>query len=173
MPDPINQAVKELKGIRQVLERNTPTEDRVYVARVYRTSDQSIASGAVTPLSWTTEDGDTFGLWDPSQGDRFTIRLGGWYWIGGGAGFAAADVIAGRFSLGVRVNGGTVILAQQEVHTIAGKDVYLSIGTIGHLNPDDYVQIWLYHDFGGSKPVLAATATNQHRNYGMIARING
>lgn len=79
-------------------------------ARVYKATTQSINSGAVTTLNFDTERFDTAALHDNvTNNNRLTLPATGLYIVGAFASWGA-DTDYSRQAVGLRLNGGTVIV---------------------------------------------------------------
>lgn len=117
-------------------------------ARVYHSSNQSIAASTTVTLAFDSERFDTDAFHDTvTNNSRFTIPTGkgGTYLVGAQINWQAA--IVATFSAQIILNG-TTILAKTELTT---KSNYFS--TLYQLSETDYVEVQVYHADGTAQSV--------------------
>jgi hypothetical protein len=124
-------------------------------ARVFRgSSQQSIASGASTVLSYDTINVNVGGLYSAGTPDRFTIQQAGLYVFGGGFGFPPTGGGASRTAYLSTTGGGTVAV---QTGAIAPNVVNLTVATLMSLSAGEVVQLNAVQDSGAA--ILTATGT--------------
>lgn len=121
-----------------------------YMALVSRTTNQSLTSGSLTLVTYTTEDLDTDGLYAPASPTRFTVQHAGIYvahfsWL-----LASGGALCLRQLAMFRVNAGEV--ARQEVYD---DDVFIGGGQsidsgLLNLSAGDYVDTAVMQQDTGS-----------------------
>lgn len=122
-------------------------------ARAYNSANISIADNTTTALTFNSERWDNGTIHSTSVNTgRMTIATAGLYLITGHVRWAAGT--GGNHGVSIRLNGTTVIAAQQFLLGTADSD--LSIATVYSLAAADYVELLVYQNSGGAKNVLAA-----------------
>lgn len=134
-----------------------PTLDKSNQARVYRSTNQSIASGTEAAIVFDTARFNPGGLWvlavNPS---RLTIAVAGVYICTGNLEFASAT-LGIRYAT-LRVNGTTTIAFQGEELEATGDVAYLSCSAIWQFAVNDYLELTANQSSGAALNVLAAVA---------------
>lgn len=129
--------------------------------RVYNSTTFSLTSGAAAAaVTFDSERTDVGGCHSTSVNtSRLTVPSGGagFYIVGGHLAIAASSGGTYR-TVGIRVNGTTVIAQQTLAPLSASVDVRCSITTAYQLAAADYVEIIAAQDSGGALNVLAASA---------------
>lgn len=128
-------------------------------ARVYRTTDQAIATATWTAIAWTTEQHDTGDdNWVVGAAGRLTAQRAGAYVITGSARF---DTAAGgtRRLMRIRLNATTILATSerepQDVGVNNRSDMNLS--TVYYMSTNDYVTLDVYHDRGSNLNIDTAS----------------
>ena len=135
-------------------------------ARVYNSAAISINNNTVTSLTFDSERFDTDTIHSTSSNtSRLTATTAGKYDIAGTASFVSNAT--GRRALLIRYNGTTVI-AQQEWDTSQNGITYMTISTLYDMAVDDYVEMLVFQDSGGS---LNINALSNHSPEFMMARV--
>lgn len=117
-------------------------------ARVYRTSNQSIANGTNAAISFTNARHNTDLIWSSSQPTVLTCRTAGKYLIGGCFRFEYNG--AGNRFLAVLLNSSTQIVAAEST----GASTISTASCIHSLAVNDYVQMTAFQNSGQSLNVL-------------------
>jgi hypothetical protein len=125
-------------------------------ARVYRTSAQSIPSGAATMVLFDAERYDVGGCHSTvSNTSRLTVPSGGDGLYVMGANLLLAAAAGGARQCGLRINGSVFLGITSAVpETIYGN--YFAISTEYELAAGDYVEVFVFQDTGAAVN-LAAT----------------
>ena len=119
-----------------------------------QTVAQTLTTGTFTAVTFDAEDVDSAGGHSTSVNtSRYTAQYTGWYWPGGGVGFAANTT--GRRNSEWRTNGATVISGSGFYASAnAGAGNVVKIGTISlpiFLNATtDYLEMLALQDSGGN-----------------------
>lgn len=116
-------------------------------ARVFRSTNAGIGTGAITALSFNSTRYDTDGMFTTANATRLTVKTAGKYAVGGTVEFVNA---AGAIRiLDVRLNG-TTILARQTVTPLGGGFVTeMTVATIYDLVVGDFLELTVFQDSGG------------------------
>lgn len=145
----------DLNTIRDALEfllgdSMTGGGGRRALASLQQTVAQAISDSTFTALTFAVEDVDYDGGHSTvTNTDRYTAQTEGWYWVAGGASFAANAT--GRRGIRYTVNGSAVDCSEcyyqatsAGTSQIAGraKTVYLTVG--------DILRVEVYQSSGGS-----------------------
>jgi hypothetical protein len=126
----------------------------VPAARVYHDASQSVANNTDVALAFNQERFDTNGIHDTATNNsRLTCQTAGIYAISASIEFNAFGG-TGRGSISIRLNG-TTTLARMEPPTYGtgGSGNRLSIATIYQLAVNDYVEVVVRQESGGSQSV--------------------
>ncbi len=139
-----------------------------YGAHVYRATDQSINSGTVTPISWSTAIEDNFGFWsEASAATRLRVPIGG-------AGLYLANVgvvwdlsnstTTPQVNIHVYdVDTTTIVSARSVRGDTATANVAASILNetwLLKLNELEEIAVWVFHATGVARPVEGFTDGN-------------
>jgi hypothetical protein len=131
-----------------------PTTPR---ARAKRTSAQSIANGTITAVTLPAEDYDTDAIHDTSTNtSRLTCKTAGWYVISGYAQWNSGATGGARRVGTIRLNGTTNLDLAEQGAPAAGTFPGHAIGAQYYLAVNDYVELVVYQDSGGSVDVILA-----------------
>lgn len=124
-------------------------------ARVYRSSNQSISDATATILLFDSERYDTASLHSTvSNTGRLTAPIAGKYLITCGLEFASN--VNGRREIRLLVNGSTIIAQDIRGGSISGITSPMMLTTVYSLAANDYVEVEVYQNRGGSLNVLAS-----------------
>lgn len=123
--------------------------------RVYRTTDQSIATATTTAIAFDAERHDATGMHEPATNpSRITIVTPGVYRLSAAVEFGTDPV--GSYSLVLLVNGTTTIATdQKELTSGTGPAAMLNASTEYKLAAADYVEAVVTQDSGVSVAVKA------------------
>lgn len=152
---PIGSAGKVLSSDGTDVSWQTPAGTTFSGARVYRSTTQSITSGAERTVSFDSErfDTDSYheGVTNPS---RITFPATGKYLVGANIGYGAANSGAGSY-LAIKL-GGSIYAA------VEGMDnrQYGSVVVLVDVSASDYAEVIL--SVGTSQTLAAGTSTAQH-----------
>lgn len=127
-------------------------------ARVYKSANQTIATGTLTILTFDSEDYDTDTLHDTvTNNSRITIALTGKYFVFGlGQWVAGAGTL--RQNLFLLNGSGHFSDVKAVVGAGAGTDNVTSF--IDNFNAGDYLELQVLQDSGGNLDVVGGTAQN-------------
>jgi hypothetical protein len=126
---------------------------------VYRGSTvQSVATGTWTKVEYNTEEFDGLSEFDSSTNYRFTASSAGYYQV---------DLCATLDNLGVedtliaeiRINGSAKARARLWLAK-AAQDPSASVSKLVYLAAADYVEAWVYHDYGANRDLFAVLSQN-------------
>jgi hypothetical protein len=121
--------------------------------RAYRSTTQSISNDTPTAISFDSERWDTNALHDNSTNPtRLKAPVAGTYSIAAHVQFA--DNATGVRQLAVFVNG-SVMWATTEAAAKSTNN-WLSLSTIIQLAANDYIEVYVYQNSGGSLNILSA-----------------
>lgn len=116
--------------------------------RVSKSGTQAIANDTVTPVQFDTEQFDAGGTHDNvTLNTRLTAVVAGVYWIFGHL-FWAPDADGTREAT-LRLNGATIIAANQTPVSSGTFFARHMVGTLWDLAVNDYVELLAYHSSGG------------------------
>lgn len=153
----INAALDTLDG----LIGNVPR------ARVYHNANQSIGNAAAATLNFNSERYDSHVQHDTStNNERLTCKTAGRYRITAHAAWAANAT--GARQIFIRLNGTTLIAGQSGASTGGSIGTETSISTTYDLALNDYVEVRVYQDSGGS---LNVTSSGNYSPEFMMERI--
>jgi hypothetical protein len=156
-------------GVLDSSELNTYVRDPIRfllnkpICELKQIVSQSPITSTWTSITFTSEvvdtDVDGVGGHDTSSNtSRFTARYAGWYWLGGGVGFAPN--VTGQRAVRWAVNG--TALDGASVFTAAGGALGEALparGKLTYLSVGDYVELQGWQSTGGA---LATVATGEH-----------
>jgi len=119
----------------------------------YRITNQSIPDITPTKVQLNTKSYDTQGEFDSTTNYRFTVTVAGYYWLYGQVywGGGASNIISSMIFL----NGSEIshIDLQQGSQYNAN-----SVGTLFYLTVGDYVELYCYHNSGGSRSIYGGSS---------------
>lgn len=124
---------------------------------------QTPATSTWTSVTFTstvvdTDIAGTGGHDTASNTSRFTAQYAGWYWLGGGVGFAANAT--GQRAVRWAVNGTAVDASSAFVNANAALETSVAArGKFVYLNVSDYVELQCWQSSGGG---LLTVATGEH-----------
>lgn len=121
--------------------------------RAYRTSAQSINSGAGTKAAYDTENYDHGGGYDSVSNYRFTAATAGPYLISASATSAETFTVGKAASISIFING--AFYAYDFSYAVATQLLCLRIIEPILLASGDYVEIFIAHDYGSARTWLA------------------
>lgn len=122
-------------------------------ARMYRTTDQTIANATLTQITFSTARWDTDGL--TAGGAQFTARRADLYRMTAQARFAANAT--GQRVVYIRLNGTTLIAIDgRQAITVAATPTDIALSTEYELVAGNTIQMLVYQDSGGALNVTAA-----------------
>jgi len=130
------------------------------MARVYRTSTQSISNSTLTAIQFDNEKYDTDGLHDNvTNNSRLTAVLAGKYHLSAGAEFQGP---AGTYFVLVRIvlNGTTVLSEGRQIAATGSSDI-MSTGCDYVLAANDYIEAFVFQTSGGSVNIGPAAASDE------------
>ena len=123
-------------------------------ARAYRSSAQSVASGAATAVVLTDLDYGRGGVWDGTQPTRLTAPVAGIYQVTGGAVFAANAGGVRAVWIAPAGHPEQPYAGQRSPAAGAGEPVALSASAVIHLDAGSAVSLYVQHGSGGVLNVL-------------------
>ena len=124
-------------------------------ARVYNNANISINHNTATALTFNSERWDTDSIHSTvTNTGRLTATTAGIYHIHGHVAFASNS--SGSRQVSIRF-GASTVLAVHKIPASAGVNL-LSISTVYYLAENDYVELLVYQDSGGSLNVIADAA---------------
>lgn len=117
-------------------------------ARVKKTTQQSVASGAWTAISWDGTDFDTSSFWSSGNPTRLTIPENGTYIIIANLepAYSATGVRGSR----LRLNGTTSLSGDGRPASGGNLSASLPAVVIRKFNQNDYVEVEVYQDTGSA-----------------------
>jgi hypothetical protein len=125
-------------------------------ARVYNSSNISVAHAALTALTFDSERYDTDSIHSTvSNTSRLTCQTDGKYLISANIHFASSAAGTSRAII-IELNGSGTYIAFDSRRPVSGDATRLSISTIYDLSAGNYVQLIPYQDSSGSLNVLAS-----------------
>lgn len=122
-------------------------------ARVYRTSNQTIASGTATAIQWQTEEYDEGDYYDAGSNTRFTVPQTGYYHLVGQVGWEQNN--EGDREVYFRLNGGSTIKAQTIDEPISNNNHHMLVASDVQLDANDYVELVVINGRPGNTNVRA------------------
>lgn len=120
-------------------------------ARAYLSASQTINSGIWTSINLNVVDFDYNTEFDTTT-HKFTAKQAGLYSVVGFMHFKNTQVVADKIC-GVMVKKNNVSIGETLVHTASADYAASSFGTLVELDVDDYIDLWVYHNFGAAKQV--------------------
>ena len=137
-------------------------------ARIYRSTDQSLATATTTVISFDTALANDAGMWSAAAPTKIIAPVDGVYSIEACIAFASNN--AGYRRMYIRLNGGDNIAGQLTVPFGTATTTQLSTGTIRRLVAGDYVELFGYQSSGGG---LSVTASMEYSPILTMARLGG
>lgn len=120
-------------------------------ALVTHNTTQSIANNTVTALAFNTEVSDSATLHDTvTNNSRITVPAGqgGWWYFSGFAAFASNAT--GQRQVALRLNGTTILGAQQVDTTAGSQETRLQTSFEGVFVAGDYMEVVVLQNSGGA-----------------------
>ncbi len=115
----------------------------------FHDADQSIANATATAVALNSETWDTDSMHDTSTNNsRMTFKTAGIYVVN--ANVQWANNTTGKREAFIKINGGDTILGNTEIGDATGGSLPQNIGVIYEFDADDYVEIIVYQNSGGS-----------------------
>jgi len=123
-------------------------------ARAYLSAaDQTISTGTPTKITLDGEAYDPGTNFDNVTNYRFVAPISGYYSTCGAAQFL--DVVANKIAA-VYIYKNDAAITQSVFHTsIAGESAIVPVADIIYLAATEYIELWVYHNFGVNKDVNA------------------
>lgn len=150
----VGQAQKEAT-INEAFDTFDAVFGAIVGARVYHNANQSISNTTITALAFNSERFDTDTTHDTSSNNsRLTCKTAGKYQITGQVRWASNAT--GIRLVFLRVNGSDSIAAVSRLSTGTVNDD-LNVTTVWSLAVNDYVEVCVYQDSGGSLNVTVAS----------------
>jgi hypothetical protein len=118
------------------------------LARVYRSSDQSISTSTDTALSFNTEQYDTDGFWTSGTPTRITIPTDGYYHIDSIVAWEQNNVGYRRHWL--RVDGGSTVIGEHQTIPAASSDSGSYVSTDYYFTANQYIEVYVWHNKGSN-----------------------
>lgn len=122
------------------------------IARLRQTVAQSLTNTVWGAITFTTEDVDTAGAHDTvTNPSRWTCPASGWYWIGGGVGFAAntTGIRGVRFAInGTAVNGSESLAGASPSGSVGNRQPARSM--LIQLTAGQYLEMEAFQSSGGA-----------------------
>lgn len=137
--------IKRLKS--QVAELATRERKRNIGSRVYRSTSQTLTTGAPAAISFDTERYDLGGFWVVGSPTRLTVPVTGRYLITACAAFASNAT--GVRNIDLRIGGATVIGSQLQV-AASGIITIVSVATVYEIAASDYVEMICFQNSLGN-----------------------
>lgn len=144
------QDIAQLKDRLARVERQDPILGG-YIARCYRSTNQSINNGAWTAISFDTEQFDPYNLHDTvTNPSRITLPNAGKYLVTGQANFVSS--VAGNIrGVSIRRNGGSYLAAYYVAPIGGGNETAMPTSAIIETTAaNDYIELCVYQDSGGA-----------------------
>jgi hypothetical protein len=120
-------------------------------ARIYNTGNQTLTTGIVTQLTWTSNRYDVGGL---SNANGFTIVTAGWYHVGASVRWETNP--NGQRFLFLYLDGATIIRINSQSPVTAGYATDMGIETEYYFAAGATVRLHAFQDSGGNLDILAA-----------------
>jgi hypothetical protein len=122
--------------------------------QAYSTTSQNISTATWTKAQLNVEAWDTDSAYDSSTNHRFTVPAGegGRYVLHGSLGFKEMDdgeIVIVRF----KVNGTYTRMYDRIQEPNNGEFVTYSASTVVNMVAGDYVEMWVYHNEGATRPL--------------------
>lgn len=124
---------------------------------VYRANNQTLTTAVDTPISWDTELYDTNAMFALSAPTRITCRVDGLYIISAGMSYAANAT--GYRVTRIRLNGSTVVAADESASAGAVASTSLTLSLQRRLVAGDYLELYALQGSGGNLAALAGQYT--------------
>jgi hypothetical protein len=154
-PGDVDDALDQLAERVDDLEAGGPAGTDVG-ALAYHNTNQSIANGKVVTLALNSEVYDTDTIHDPATNNsRLTCKTEGKYIIGANVEFESNAT--GHRILAINYNGSTRI-AQASQNGVSGLSTRMAVSTERNLAVNDYVEVIVYQNSGGSLNAIYSAA---------------
>jgi hypothetical protein len=115
--------------------------------KLRRAAGQALTTGSFTTISWDNEVFDTRNMWAIAAPTRLVAPVPGIYAISGMGGLASA--IGGRIAIQWRKNGSAIEFGGA-LGAAGATEVAPSASTLVSLAANDYMEMQMYHEGGGS-----------------------
>ena len=125
----------------------------IYVSRIYRNSNQSIADSTSAAISFTTATYDPSSFWSSGSHLTFPASSDGYYSITAHVDFAFNSGGYRQISI---VKNGTTTIATTSIDASSNNDTILSLTTEYSFVATDYIQLFVYQNSGGALDVVRA-----------------
>lgn len=113
--------------------------------RLYNSTTQAIASGAVHTISFDTERFDTDGMHVSGSPTHITFNTAGKYLVG--ATISMHSSAATLINPTIRLNA-TSFIASAQIAPIASQNTEIAIGTIYQFAAADFIELGVFHNAG-------------------------
>lgn len=124
------------------------------MARVRRTTNQSVANASLTAVQWEVVDFDTDSMVDlGTNNTRVTIQTAGKYSV---TAYVQLDTSAGEQAR-INVNGGHRYKFAPLANEV-GSDMFAGTVSVRHFDSGDYIELTVRHGAGSSRNIDASTA---------------
>lgn len=142
---------KDIKTVRAL----NKLPDTSIACRVYRDVDFTHDStGNYLAIIFNNERRDSYAMHSvTSNQSRITVRVAGWYYVWGGATFAANAT--GLRQLGIRLDGSTFLAAATDFAPSASVGDTMSVSTLYYFSASAYVELVAYQNSGGNLAISA------------------
>jgi len=124
-------------------------------ARAYLSGVQTIATATFTKALLNAEDYDTGNDFDITTNHRFDVPVTGYYLITSQAALSADIADNAQLHVRITLNGSTSIAYSFITHAGTVGFVGYPCATVTHLTAGDYVELYLWHDTGGTETISA------------------
>jgi hypothetical protein len=125
--------------------------------RAYRNATQSIANTTWTKVQLNTKSYDEKTEFDNATNYRFTAKEDGYYQVNGCVSFSVAVAAAQTNSYCAIYKGGAAYAYGSEA-SIRGTPQISVVGDVVYLAATEYVELYVYHNFGAAQNTTAGTA---------------
>jgi hypothetical protein len=123
---------------------------------VYHNATISVANATQTALSFNSEVWDTDSMHDTSTNNsRVTFKTAGIYAVN--ANVQWANNTTGKREAFIKINGTSTILGNTEIGDATGGSLPQNIGVVYEFDADDYVEVIVYQNSGGSLNIESPT----------------
>jgi len=112
--------------------------------RAYLNANQSVPTDTWTKINLNKEDFDTLNEFDTTN-HKFVASTAGYYVVNGNVGFATA-VADKVIYVGIRKNNSEEAIVSYQ--TSCTNTIYGNVSAIIYLAVNDYLDLWVYHEFG-------------------------
>ncbi len=139
---------------RRIVDRERIQLPKQLCARVYNSADISIVTATGTPLTFDSEDYDTYNFHSTSVNTgRITIPYAGKYRIGFNGAFESN---ATGYRQAFLFKNAATVIAQDTKGAVNGEITSLTLVTEYNFALNDYIQVYVYQNSGGNKNLLRA-----------------